>query len=211
MAGRAVIVAGDRVALTAPEREEFVARWEMLGDPLDAMLEGSPAIAHSGYTRTMPPATREQREALYGQHVARTILCFDAREGGAEGRCVAEAHLCEITWPRASGDLGVVVFAREDRRKGFGYETAALVCAYAFDGLGLNRITWRFPVANTAAAALSQRAARELGAREVGTMREAEWVGGAHADAALWELLRGDFPPHPATAELRTPPGELPT
>src|SRR4051794_22188763 len=115
MAGRAVIVAGDRVALTAPGRDEFVSRWEMLGDPLDAMLQGSPAIAHSAYTRTMPPATREQREAVYAQHVARTILCFDARAGGAEGRCVAEAHLCEITWPRASGELGVVVFMREDR------------------------------------------------------------------------------------------------
>lgn len=209
MAGRAVIVAGEKVVLTAPEREEFVARWELLGDPVDAMLEGSPSITQSQYTRTMPPVTREQREALYGQHVARTILCFDARVGDADGRCVAEAHVCEITWPRASGDLGVLVLARDDRRQGFGVETAALVCAYAFDGLGLNRISWRFPVANAAAAAMSERLAREHGARHVGVAREAEWVSGGHADAAVWELLRRDFPPHPATAELRTPPGEF--
>jgi RimJ/RimL family protein N-acetyltransferase len=209
MAGRAVIVAGERVALTAPEREEFVSRWDLLGDPVDAMLQGSPAITTSAFTRTMPPATREQREALYGQHVARNILCFDARAGGSDGRCVAEAHLCEITWPRASGDLGVVVFERDDRRKGFGLETAVLVCAYAFDGLGLNRVSWRFPVANAAATAASERAAREWGARQVGVAREAEWVAGQHGDAAVWELLRSDFPPHPATAELRTPPGEF--
>jgi RimJ/RimL family protein N-acetyltransferase len=210
MPGRALIVAGERVALTAPEREEFVGRWERLGDPLDAMLQGSPAIAHGTFTRTMPPATREQREALYEQHVARTILCFDARAGGADGSCVAEAHLCEITWPRASGDLGVVVFEHDDRRQGFGLETAALVCAYAFDGLGLNRISWRFPVANAAAAAVSERLAAHHGARHVGIAREAEWVAGGHGDVAVWELLRRDFPQHPATAELRTPPGELP-
>src|SRR5919199_5925119 len=126
MAGRAVIAAGERVALTAPERDEFVSRWELLGDPLDAMLLGSPAIAHDRSARTMPPATREQREALYEQHVARTVLCFDARAGGPDARCVAEAHLCEITWPRASGDLAVVVFARDDRGRGCGLEAAVL-------------------------------------------------------------------------------------
>ena len=209
MAGRAVIVAGERVALTAPGREEFVARWEILGDPVDAMLEGSPAITQSPFARTMPPVTREQREALYEQHVARYVLCFDARAGGSDGRCVAEAHLCEIAWPRASGDLGVVVFARDDRRQGLGLEAAALVCAYAFDGLGLNRVSWRFPVANAAAAAASERAARDYGARQVGIAREAEWVAGGHGDVAVWELLRRDFPPHPGTAELRTPPGEF--
>ena len=102
-----------------------------------------------------------------------------------------------------------MVFAREDRRQGFGVETAALVCAYAFDGLGLNRVSWRFPVANAAAAAASDRLARDHGARQVGVAREAEWVGGEHRDVAVWELLRRDFPPHPATAELRTPPGEF--
>jgi RimJ/RimL family protein N-acetyltransferase len=201
-------VGSERVVLTAPEREEFVARWALFGDPVDAMLRGTPAIAHGLSTPTMPPVTREQRDALYGQHVARAILCFDARAGGPDGRCVAEAQLCEITSPRASAELEVVVLAREDRRQGFGLEAAALVCAYAFDGLGLNRVAWRFPVANAAAAGVSERLARDCGARQVGVAREAEWVAGGHGDVALWELLGRDFPPHPATAELRTPPGE---
>lgn len=202
-------MAGERVALTAPEREEFVARWELLADPVDAMLSGSPAITQSPFARTMPPVTREQREALYEQHVARTVLCFDARAGGPDGRCVAELHLCEITWPRASAELEVIVFARDDRGRGCGLEAAVLVCAYAFDGLGLNRVSWRFPVANAAAAVVSERLARDFGARQVGVAREAEWVAARHGDVAVWELLRRDFPPHPATAELRTPPGEL--
>jgi len=55
--------------------------------------------------------------------------------------------------------------------------------------------------------AAMERAAPGLSARQVGVERESEWVLGRHADAAVWEVLRSQFPPHPATAELRTPPG----
>jgi RimJ/RimL family protein N-acetyltransferase len=211
MGGRAVIVAGERVVLTAPERDEFVGRWPLFNDPLLAMLLGSPAVAQGAHTRTMPPASREWREALYEEHVARRILCFDVRAGDADGRCVGEAYLADLAWPRASGELCVVVPADGDRRNGFGSEAAVLVCAYAFDGLGLNRVSGRFPVDNAAAVAAVERHGPGVGARQVGVERQAEWVFGRHADVAVWEVLRRDFPPHPATAELRTPPGELPT
>jgi RimJ/RimL family protein N-acetyltransferase len=175
------------------------------------MLLGSPAVAPGAHVRTMPPASREQREALYAEHVARRVLCFDVRAGDADGPCVAEAYLSDLAWPRASGELCVAVLADGDRRSGFGSEAAVLVCAYAFDGLGLNRVCGRFPVDNTAAAAAVERHGSGVGARQVGVERGAEWVFGRHADVALWEVLRRDFPPHAATAELRTPPGELPT
>jgi RimJ/RimL family protein N-acetyltransferase len=67
----------------------------------------------------------------------------------------------------------------------------------------------RFPVENVAATAATERAAPSLGARKVGIEREAEWVFGHHGDVAVWEVLRAEFPPHAATAELRTPPGEF--
>ena len=209
MGGRAVIVAGERVVLTAPEREEFVERWPLFNDPLLAMLLGSPAVAPGGHVRTMPPVTREQRDALYEEHVARRLLCFDVREGDADGRCVAEARLADLAWPRASGELCVAILAGEDRGKGFGSEAAILLCAYAFDGLGLNRVCWRFPVENEAAAGAVERYGAGIGARQVGVERESEWVFGRHADVAVWEVLRRDFPPHAATADLRTPPGAL--
>jgi RimJ/RimL family protein N-acetyltransferase len=204
MGRRAVIVAGERVVLTAPERDEFVDRWRFWNDPLTAMLTGSPSMALGLHRRTMPPVSREQREALYEQHVARVVLCFDVRADGGDGRCVGEVRLGDLTWPRASAQLDVEILAPDDRRAGYGVDAAVLVCAYAFDGLGLHRMAWRFPVANAAAAAASERIP---GARRVGVERRAEWVAGGLGDAAVWELLREDFPPHPATAELRTPPG----
>jgi RimJ/RimL family protein N-acetyltransferase len=209
MEARAVIVAGERVALTAPDRQDFVERWPLFNDPLTAMLLGSPSLANGVHVRTMPPSSREHREALYEEHVARRVLCFDVRLADGDRRCVGEAYLADLTWPRASGELGVVILTGDDRGKGFGPEAATLLCAYAFDGLGLNRVWTRFPVDNTAAAAAVERAGAGIGARQVGVERQSEWAFGRHADAAVWEVLRGDFPPHAATAELRTPPGEF--
>jgi RimJ/RimL family protein N-acetyltransferase len=209
MEGRASIVAGENVVLTAPRRDEFVARWSLFNDPVLTMMLGSPVLAHGIHVRTMPPVTVEHREALYAEHVARRVLCFEVRLAGRDQRCLGEAYLADLTWPRASSELCVAILSADDRRKGYGTEAAALVCAYAFDGLGLNRISLRFPAENVAAADATERAGPGLGARKVGMEREAEWVFGRHADVAVWEILRADFPPHPATAELRTPPGEL--
>jgi len=209
MGGRASIVAGESVVLTAPRRDEFVARWQLFNDPVLAMMLGSPALSHGIHVRTMPPVTLEHREALYEEHVARRILCFEVRIADGDRRCVGEAYLADLTWPRASGELSVAILSADDRRQGFGTEAAGLVCAYAFDGLGLNRMSLRFPAENVAATAATERAAPGLGARKVGVEQQAEWVFGRHADVAVWEVLRADFPPHPATAELRTPPGEF--
>lgn len=205
----AVIVGGERVALTAPEREEFVERWRLYNDPLLGMLLGSPTIGHGVEVRTMPPVTREHREALYEGHVRRRLLCFDVRLPGDDFRCVGEAHLQGVSWPRASGEITVVVFDPDDRGKGIGTEAASLLCAYAFDGLGFHRISWRFPAGNAAATAASERAGPGSGARQVGVEREAEWTFGAHRDVAVWEVLGSEFPPHPATLRLREPPAAI--
>ncbi|HEX8074201.1 MAG TPA: GNAT family protein [Thermoleophilaceae bacterium] len=204
-----VIVGGERVALTAPEREEFVDRWRLFDDPVLAMLLGSPTIGEGPEVRTMPPATREQREALYEEHARRRLLYFDLRLPGDDFRCVGEGCLSGLSWPRAAGEVSVVVFAPEDRGNGLGAEAATLLCAYAFDGLGLNRISARFSVDNAAAAAAAKRVGPGVGAREVGVEREAEWAFGRHRDVALWEVLKREFPPHPATKRLREPPDAL--
>src|SRR5207237_8400201 len=108
-----------------------------------------------------------------------------------------------------SGRLWVALSAPTGRGRAYATVAGSLVCAYAFDGLGLNRISLRLPVESVAATQATGRAGPDLRARKVGVEREAEWVFGRHGDVAVWEVLRSDFPPHPATAELRTPPGEF--
>jgi len=201
----AVIVADGRVALAAPAREEFVERWPLFNDPLLSMALGAPAAPPDPGARAMPPVLRGQREALYEAHVARDVLIFEIRLT-EDGRCVGEAYLAGVAWPRASADAALLILSPDDRRRGLGTEAARLLCAYAFDGLGLNRLTARFPSDNVAAVAAMRRAAPGSGAREVGIERHGEWAFGRHVDAVCWELLREEFPPHPATEELRQPP-----
>ncbi len=200
----AVIVGGERVTLAAPAREPFVDRWPELNDPALAMAVGAATSALSPSASVMPPITREHREAVYEAHVAREILAFELWLAD-EDRCIGEAYLGGISWPRGGADLTVAVYGSEDRGRGFGTEGAALVCAYAFDGLGLNRLSARFARENAAAARAARGAGASHGWREVGYERAAQWAFGRHVDVEVWELLRSDFPPHPATEALREP------
>ncbi|MBV9213176.1 MAG: GNAT family N-acetyltransferase [Actinobacteria bacterium] len=200
----AVILEGERVALVAPAREAFVERWPELNDPSLGVALGAGTSALSPSARVMPPVTREHREAVYEAHVNREILAFElwVRE---DGRCVGEAYLAGISWPRGGADLTVAVYAPDDRGRGLGSEGAALLCAYAFDGLGLNRLSARFGRENAPAAQAVRSSGTGYGWREVGYERGAQWGFGRRLDVEVWELLRGDFPPHPATEALREP------
>ena len=200
----AVILRGERVTLAAPAREPFVDRWQPFNDPELAVALGAATSATSAAARVMPPITREHREAVYEAHVAREVLVFELWLHD-EDRCVGEAYLSGIAWPRASAEVTLGVFAAEDRGRGLGPEAGALVCAYAFDGLGLNRLSTRFARENVAAARAMRRSGGGYGWHEVGFERNAQWAFGRRVDVEVWEVLRGDFPPHPATESLREP------
>ncbi|HEX8065188.1 MAG TPA: GNAT family protein [Thermoleophilaceae bacterium] len=205
---RTWIVAGDGVGLTAPEREEFVARWDVYNDAGMAMLFGYPTSGTPDGVLLRPPVLREHREAVWETLVARSLLAFDVRATD-DGRLLGEGSLSRITWPRASAEIALAIFDPEDRGRGLGTEAVTLMAAYAFDGLGLHRVAMRYLAMNEAVARAIERAAGSLGGRVVGVEREAEWAFGGWQDAVLVECLSTDFPPHPATAALRAAPGRV--
>ena len=203
---------GERVGLTALERDEFIARWDLYNDPELTMLMGYSTSVISTGAPTQPPVTREQREALWEQIVARNIRGFDIRAADDQ-RVIGECSLSRISWPRASAEIAVAIFDREDRGRGYGTEAVQLLIAYAFDGYGLHRAAMRYLAVNDAVVTACKRSAEELGGRIVGIEREAEWAFGAHQDCVTMEFMAADFPPHPATAHLREAPSrvELPS
>ncbi len=209
---RTWIVQGERVGLTAMEREEFVARWDRYNDPELTMLMGYGTSAVSTAAPTHPPVTREQREALWEQVVSRQIRGFDIR-AVEDQRLIGECSLSRITWPRGSAEIAVAIFDRDDRGRGHGTEAVQLLIAYGFDGFGLNRVSMRYLAVNDAVVTACERSAEALGGRITGIERQAEWAFGAHQDCVVMEFLAADFPPHPATAHLREAPSrvELPT
>ena len=201
------IVAGERVGLTAPEREEFMSRWDRYNDPALAMLLTAPTSAPRP-TSSRPPVTQDHREAMWKLAVSGDLRPFEIRTV-EDGRVLGECSLSRITWPRASADIAVAIFDPEDRGTGYGTEATVLLVAYGFDGLGLHRVTLRYLATNEAVVAAVDRTAEAMGGRIVGIEHESEWAYGGWQDTILLEVCAGNFPPHPATAELREAPARL--
>jgi RimJ/RimL family protein N-acetyltransferase len=195
------LVRGELVALARPERETFIARWDGYNDARIAMLA---AFQTAGATPILkPPVTREHREAVWDMVADGRLVAFDVLTVD-DGRFVGEVGLARIEWPQAWADVGAALFDPADRGHGYGTEAVVLMCAYGFDALGLNRMMIRYLSVNEAVVQAMERSAAAIGGRLVGVEREAEWAYGAHRDRMVVEVLRADFPGHPATAHLRS-------
>lgn len=194
------LVRGELVGLVTPNRDEFVARWDRYDDPRIGMA----AAFQSGGAAAIfkPPMTREHREWIWDAAQEGLLVPFDIH-ATADGRFVGEAGLSRMDWPRASGEVAAAIFDPADRGRGLGTEAILLVCAYAFDALGMHRLTIRYLGVNDAVVRAVEKTAALVGARVVGVERDAEWAYGRRRDRLVVECLRTDFPPHPATAHLR--------
>ena len=194
------LVRGELVGLVTPNRQDFVDRWDRYNDPRIAMA----AAFQTGGAALIfkPPMSREHREWLWEAAGEGLLVPFDIH-AIAGGRFVGEAGLSRIDWPRGSGEVAAAIFDPADRGRGLGTEAILLLYAYAFDALGLHRLTIRYLSVNDAVVRAVERTAALVGARVVGIERDAEWAYGRRRDRLVVECLRTDFPPHPATAHLR--------
>lgn len=205
---RTWIVLGERVGLTALQREEFIARWDVYNDASLGMMLTHPTSPASSNAPAKAPVTRDDREAIWEWVSAPSVRGFEIR-AAEDQRFVGECSLSGITWPAGCAEVAVAVIDPADRGRGFGTEAVRLMLAYGFDGLGLHRVTMRYLAANDAAVQAIANHADSAGARVVGVEREAAWAYGGHQDCVLLEVLASDFPPHPATTHLREAPGRI--
>lgn len=195
--GRSWILRGREVGLAAPEREAFIARWRHFNDPVFATLLMLPQAQ-----MPMPPTGPEERGALFDALKQNRTPVFDICSLD-DGRCVGEAFVGGIVWPHASGELALALYQEGDRGSGYGVEACELICAYCFDALGLHRMQIAFIVVNERMVrAVTSHLAR-FGGKRFGFAREAHFAFGAHRDVVMFDLLKREFPPHPATAALR--------
>jgi len=194
------LVRGSMVGLAAPNREEFLDRWDLYDDPRIGMLAAFQSAGAAAIYK--PPLTREHREGVWQAIVDGHLIAFDIRTTD-DGRFVGEAGLARLAHPRDCADIAVALFDPVDRGRGYGTEAVVLLVAYGFDGLGLNRMALRYLGVNEAVVQAMERSAAAAGGRVVGVEREAEWAYGARRDRVTVEVLRENFPPQPATAHLR--------
>ncbi len=129
-----------------------------------------------------------RRSLPAGAHAdAYSLGVFDATDGGAHAGGIA---INRIDWDARCGNLGYWIATRVAGR-GFGRAAAKLMCAFAFETLGLRRIEIQVELGNTG----SRRIAEGLGARHEGTLRSRVHRDGSWHDVEVFGLLRDEFPP----------------
>ena len=196
------IVKDDRIGFVAPTREAYVGRYSLYNDPELTMLAMFDTDSNSPGPDTHPPVFKEQRERAWEKIADRSVFVLDVHDVEDE-RFIGEALLTNIAWPHASAEVGIIIFDPADRGRGRGAAICRLLMAYAFDGLGLRRAYLKFLAVNDAVVAAVDREAATFNAQRAGIEREAIWAFGDFQDVVTYDVLKREFPPHPATAPLR--------
>ncbi|WP_127819855.1 GNAT family N-acetyltransferase [Microbacterium sp. CPCC 204701] len=164
-------------------------------DDIDAIYEACQDAETQRYTTVPSPYERKHAEEFVPKVAADwqagTHLTWAMREGSEFAGMIG---LYRIDG-RGSGELGYWV-SPWSRRRGLLVEAARTVIDWGFaaDGLALDRIEWRAVVGNIGSA----RAARTLGFRYEGTLRQALVDSHGRDDGWIAGLLAADDrTPHP--------------
>ncbi len=93
-------------------------------------------------------------------------------------------------WSISSGsaEVGIAIWEQEERSKGYGSEALYLLAFYAFEVLGLHRLQLHVVGFNKRAIATYKK----VGYKEVGVLRESEYIFNKFQDMLLMDLLAGE-------------------
>ncbi len=176
-----VHMAGPRLALREVEPEDADALLAIYGDP--------EATRHLSFE----PRTPEQVQLIIDRSIGsakdspRTEYCLAVTRLG-ETELIGFARLA--TEPQQAATIGFALHPAEWGR-GLGTETVHLLCALAFNTLGLHRI-W------AARSPLNEASARTLlraGMAEDGRIRDHVFVRGAWRDSITYSILEHEWSP----------------
>lgn len=112
-----------------------------------------------------------------------------AIEDLADGALIGFVHLNDIDWPCRLAHFGIVIGETGRHGRGIGSEATALMLAYGFETLNLDRIELRVVDSNVTARHIYAK----LGFVDEGRLRRAAFIGGAPADVIVMGLLREEY------------------
>jgi RimJ/RimL family protein N-acetyltransferase len=112
-----------------------------------------------------------------------------AVEDASDQAFVGFVYLNNIDWYARNAEFGILIGDPSRQGKSLAKEALALVAAYAFETLNLNRLYVRVAAFN----ARAQRLFRGFGFVEEGTQRKQAFVGGRYHDIVLFGLLREEY------------------
>ncbi len=133
---------------------------------------------------TLPMEEKWYTEALSGQRNDRVTFAVETQEGKLAGF----VHLTQINWISRIANLGITIGVKELQGRGIGKEATALVIAYAFDTLNLERVWLEVPAFNKRAIHLYE----SIGFSHEGKLRAHAFADGQRHDVLVMGLLRED-------------------
>ena len=102
---------------------------------------------------------------------------------------IGNVSLNDINWIHRTANTGLLIGRKEYWGKRYGFEAWNLVLAYAFERLGLRKITAGVIKGNAASVATLKK----LGFKVEGTSRQQYLVEGSYYDAFRFGLLKDEF------------------
>ena len=181
----------ERIRLAPPDPEhdaEVESGWTHDAEYL-RLLDAAPA-------RPLSPAqVKKKYEALEKEHDKQFYFAVRAREAEGPGRLLGFVQLQWVDWLHGGARLSLGIGAPTDRGQGYGSETLGLILNYAFDELGLHRLSASTHEYNPGAARFLERHGFSLEVRQ----RQAVQREFRRWDGLLYGLLRSEW------AALRPP------
>jgi RimJ/RimL family protein N-acetyltransferase len=104
-----------------------------------------------------------------------------------DGGAIGFAAFVHLELEKQQGEIGYIV-APASRGRGAAARAVALLTAWGFEGLGLERIELRIDASNAASARVAER----TGYRLDGVLRCVYFKEGLRADVAVWSRLASD-------------------
>lgn len=187
---------GDRVGLRTYEEEDVAFVRDAVNDPRVWRALGGQ------YTPTNLAMERKFFEdASRSDDVVQFVVTArgdgDEEAGGADGGGEATepvrigmVELDRVEWDRGRAEVAFFV-APAFQGGGYARDALATLIEYAFDELGLHKLTAEAFAFNEASRGLLE----SLGFVEEGRLREEEWVDGEWVDVVRYGLLVGEYPP----------------
>lgn len=176
-------LSGDRVRLRefgeAELRDRRYVSW--LRDPdvvrTIGRVEYLMPIARSAIAAYARALMRSDSDAFFALYLA------------PDDRFIGTVRLGHIDWRSGVGDVGILIGDRTIWGQGIATEAIATVCRYAFEELGLRRLTGGTPATNLAMA----RCFRRLGFKREATLRKHLRVGPRNVDHLLFGIFAPEF------------------
>ncbi len=132
------------------------------------------------------PSLQEEREFLAARATDPNGVFWAIEHAG---KLVGVTGIHAINWQHRRGHTGTLIGDRGAWGKGIARELMRLRADYAFDELGLNKLSSGYIEDNEASA----RAQASAGYREIGRSRQHFWREGRWLDVVNTELLREDW------------------